>query len=415
MVCRSRLSVIVIRGIELILDLAAVNRLGGCAMSVLHKPVPSSATADQKRSVGMAAFLHRHPLVSAVAALLIGIAATSAGAGIGIRYLQKTGLTLQTVVGLACLLIGLVLLGYALTAAWKLLHRWWRLVLVPAGLAVLGVVYASAMAVVVTVVPPTALGAATPADEGLPYEEVTFTTSDGVDLSAWFVPSRNGAAVVLKHGAGSTRTATVRHAGVLADHGYGVLLMDARGHGRSGGDGMDFGWYGDQDTSAAVTFLTRQEGVVPSKIGVVGLSMGGEEAIGAAGADPRIQAVVAEGATGRTAADNEDIRPEDYATVLERGLDWYAYGLMDLLTDASPPASLRDSIAASDGTEFLLVAAGTVEKEVLAARSMRTAKPQRVQVWAVPGSDHMQGLGTAPQDWERRVVGFLDDQLQPRP
>lgn len=356
----------------------------------------------------------RHAPLSAVAAFFIGVAATSAGAGIGIRYLQKTGLTLQTVLGLATLLIGLMLLGYAARTAWKSLHRWWHLALLPAGLVVLAVVYASALAIAVTVVPPTELGAATPADEGLAYEEVTFTTSDGVDLSAWFVPSRNGAAVVLKHGAGSTRTATVRHAGVLADHGYGVLLMDARGHGRSAGEGMDYGWYGDPDTSAAVTFLTRRDGVVPSRIGVVGLSMGGEEAIGAAGADPRIKAVVAEGATGRTATDNEDIRPDDYATVLERGLDWYTFGLMDLFTDASPPASLRESVDAAGGTEFLIVAAGTVEKELLAADSMRAVDPRRVEVWTVPGSGHMQGLGTAPEDWERRVVGFLDGQLQPQ-
>jgi pimeloyl-ACP methyl ester carboxylesterase len=353
--------------------------------------------------------------VAAVAALFLGVAATAVGAGIGIRYLQKTGLTLQTVLGLASLLIGLVLLGYAGTRAWRSLDRWWRAVLVPAVLVVLVVVYASAMAVAVSVVPPTALGSATPADDGLSYEEVTFTTSDGVDLSAWYVPARNGAAVVLRHGAGSTRTATVRHAGVLADHGYGVLLVDARGHGRSGGEGMDYGWYGDQDTSAAVSFLARQDGVDPAKIAVVGLSMGGEEAIGAAGADPRIRAVVAEGATGRTSDDNEDIRPDDYAAVLERGLDWYTFGLMDLLADASPPASLRQSVAASGSTEFLLVVAGTVEKEALAADSMRSADPRRVEIWTVPGADHMQGLATAPQDWERRVVGFLDDQLQPRP
>ena len=235
------------------------------------------------------------------------------------------------------------------------------------------VVFSAAVAVTYAVVPPTALGAGTPADEGLQYRDVTFTTSDGVELSAWYVPSRNGAAVVLEHGSGSTRTATIRHAGVLARHGYGVLMMDARGHGRSGGAGMDIGWYGDQDTTAAVSFLTRQAGVVPTKIGVVGLSMGGEEAIGAAGVDSRIKAVVAEGATGRTAADNEDIRPQDYASTLERGLDWFMYGLTDLLTGASPPASLRSSVAAAENTEFLLVTAGTVAQEGLAAGSMRRA------------------------------------------
>ena len=84
------------------------------------------------------------------------------------------------------------------------------------------------------------------------------------------------------HGAGSTRSAVLGHAVVLARHGYSVLLFDARGHGRSAGRAMDFGWYGDEDVGGAVTFLAAQPGI--STIAAVGMSMGGEEAIGAAAA-----------------------------------------------------------------------------------------------------------------------------------
>ena len=352
--------------------------------------------------------------MGAVAALGVGMATTAIGAGIGIRYLQKTGPTLETVTGLALLALGLALLGYAVTVAWRALHAWWRLSLLPAAIVVVQLVFAAALAVMYAVVPPTSLGTGTPADQGLDYRDVSFSTSDGAELSAWWIPSRNDAAVVLKHGAGSTRSATIRHAGVLARHGYGVLMMDARGHGRSGGTGMDLGWYGDEDTAAAVTFLSSQDGVVPSKIGVVGLSMGGEEAIGAAGADPRIAAVVAEGATGRTASDNDDVRPQGYAAGVERGVDWFTYGLTDLLTGASPPLSLRSSVAAAVDTEFLLVVAGTEGEESAAAASLRSVDPRRVQVWTVPEAAHTQGLDTSPEEWERRVVGFLDDALQPQ-
>ena len=122
-------------------------------------------------------------------------------------------------------------------------------------------------------------------------------------LSGWYVPSRNGAAVVLLHGAGSTRSAVLPHAVVLADDGFGVLLYDARGHGRSQGRAMDFGWYGDLDVAAAVDFVAGQAGVEPGRVAALGLSMGGEEALGAAASDPRIRAVVAEGATTRVAGD----------------------------------------------------------------------------------------------------------------
>ena len=117
------------------------------------------------------------------------------------------------------------------------------------------------VAVAATNVPRTAVGLDTPRAHGLAYEDVTFSTADGVELSGWYVPSRNGAAVVLLHGAGSTRSAVLAHAVVLADDGFGVLLYDARGHGRSQGRAMDFGWYGDLDVAAAVDFVAGQAGV----------------------------------------------------------------------------------------------------------------------------------------------------------
>ena len=75
---------------------------------------------------------------------------------------------------------------------------------------------------------------------------------------------------MLLHGAGETRAATLPQADVLAHHGYGVLLLDARGHGDSGGRGMDAGWYGDDDVRAAVDFLVGRPGVDPGRIAVLG-------------------------------------------------------------------------------------------------------------------------------------------------
>lgn len=61
----------------------------------------------------------------------------------------------------------------------------------------------------------------------------------------------------------------------------------------------------------------------------------------------------------------------------------------------------------------LLLAAGTVEKETVLAASMRSADSQRAETWTVPGTAHTQGLETAPEEWKRRVVGFLDSHFPP--
>jgi len=137
-------------------------------------------------------------------------------------------------------------------------------------------------------------------------------TADGVRLSAWHVPSANGAAVVLRHGATSTRSNTLDEMVVLARHGYGVLATDARGHGRSGGMAMDWGWLGDLDTAAAVTYLSRRPRRRRAPHRCRGSLVGRRGSPRRSGADPRIRAVIAEGISGRgTVADDDLNLPND--------------------------------------------------------------------------------------------------------
>lgn len=312
------------------------------------------------------------------------------------------------------LVAGVVLAG---AAAWRLLtasrRRWWvltvPLLLVAAYLAA----WTVGQGVAASLPGHPALGDRTPADLGLTFEEATLRTSDGVDLAAWWVPSDNGAAVAVLHGAGSTRTDVLEQAAVLAERGYGVLLVDARGHGESEGRGMDLGWYGERDAKAAVDFLVARADLDPGRVGLLGLSMGGEEAIGAAGVDPRVAAVVAEGATNRVAADKAYLDRYGIRGRIQQGIDLVTYAVAGLLTAAPEPAPLRESVvaAAGRGARFLLIAAGEVETETLAAERLARAAPEAVEVWTVPGAGHVQGLRTDAAEWTRRVVGFLDATL----
>lgn len=241
--------------------------------------------------------------IARLGVLCTGLVAPAVGVGLGPRHHAAEGLGTGALTGYLLLAGGLVA---ALWAAGRVLRvtrrRWWAPVVALLLVATALALWTLGQAVAASFPPRPALDGRTPADIGLTYRDVTFPSSDGVELAGWYVPSRNGAAVVLMHGAGSTRSAVLDHARVLADHGYGVLLFDARGHGESAGRGMDFGWYGEQDASGAVDFLTQRPDVESGRIGLVGMSMGGEQAIGAAGADERVRAVVAEGATHRVAA-----------------------------------------------------------------------------------------------------------------
>ena len=112
-------------------------------------------------------------------------------------------------------------------------------------------------------------------DLRVPYESVMVTTSDSLELAALYVPSKNRAAVILFPGA--TRSDQAR---MLIRHGYGVLLIDPRGQGRSEGDTVR--WAGDRDLIGGVEYLRTRADVDPGRIGGFGFSVGGEILIEAA-------------------------------------------------------------------------------------------------------------------------------------
>jgi uncharacterized protein len=341
-----------------------------------------------------------------------GVVGTALGLGIGIPWLADGNTTAVSVASIVALVAGVILLMGAGVATVTANHGWWRALLLP-WIVVVGLgIFVLAVATAATNVSPTPTFDARPRSVGLVTQPVEMEASDGTILRGWYVPSSNGAAVVVRHGAGSNRASTLDHAAVLAANGYGVLMVDARGHGESDGRAMDFGWYGELDTQAAIDFLQRRPDVGFNRFAVLGLSMGGEEAIGAAGADPRIGAVVAEGATGRTADDRRWLSDEfGLRGLAQEQIDRVTYGLVDLFTSRRPPASLEQSIVLAAPTPVLLIAAGDVDSERIVSERLRAASPTSVQVWVVDDAGHVGGLATAPAAWEERVVSFLDDAL----
>jgi uncharacterized protein len=346
-------------------------------------------------------------------ALVLGIAGTAAGGGVAGVHLAKAGLDAAAVLAALVLVTGVFLLIWGAVALVRAIPGWWRLLAIPAALVLLWfVLYPVTMAVGAANEPPGPLGSATPATYGLTYHNVAFRTADGIRLSAWYVPARNGAAVVLLPGSGSTRTAVLPQAAVLAQHGYGALLLDGRGHGLSGGHAMDFGWWGNRDTAAAVSFLDRQPGVHAGKIAVLGESMGGEQALAAMGADPWIRAVVAEGVTGQQLADHGWL-PQGIDGILQRGMEWVQYTTAGLLSGAPRPMSIPGAIRAAAPRPALIIAGTVKPDEPIAARWFQAASPATVHVWVVPHAGHTQGLATAPRAWVTHVISFLNAVLHP--
>ncbi len=350
----------------------------------------------------------------ATACLVVGVVALFVGAPIGYSYGTTLGWSWRTLGGALAAFGGLTLVVIGLTVVVGSLRGWHKALVLPVVLVVAyGAGFPITMAVYATNMARPRLAHVTPADRGVTYEDASFTTNDGVRLSGWYIPSHNRGAVVVLHGASSTRTSVLDQAIVLARHGYGALLFDARGHGRSAGRAMEFGWYGDRDIAAAVDYLQHRADVDPTRIGALGESMGGEEAIGAMATNHALRAVVAEGATNRTSGDWTWL-PDTYGARgrLQLGVHWLTYHLADLLTDARQPITLRAAATAAAPRPILLITAGNVADEAHADAAIRSASPSNVEVWTVAGANHTGGLDAAPTDWTRRVTTFFDTALR---
>jgi uncharacterized protein len=119
----------------------------------------------------------------------------------------------------------------------------------------------------------------TPADEGLSFRELEMATDDGERLHGWSVQPRAHALghVLLFHGNGGNIADRVPLAALLSDAGFGVLLFDPRGYGRSSGRPGEQGTY--RDARAALDALLREPGVDPARIVYLGESLGAAMAL----------------------------------------------------------------------------------------------------------------------------------------
>jgi pimeloyl-ACP methyl ester carboxylesterase len=240
-----------------------------------------------------------------------------------------------------------------------------------------------------------------PPELGVPYENVTVTTADDLELSAAYVPSRNRAGILLFPGASRSDEARM-----LIAHGYGVLLLDPRGQGGSDGDTVR--WAGDDDLEAAVAYLQRRPDVDPDRIGAMGFSTGGEMLLRAAAESNTIHAVVSEGA-------GESVGETDVSGIVRLLVD-PSQAMMRAATTVfsnhMPPGPITDAIGSIAPRPLLLIYADPgIGGESTRQPVYFAAAGQPKSIWKVPGSDHTGGIDAQPLEYERRVVGFFDDAL----
>jgi fermentation-respiration switch protein FrsA (DUF1100 family) len=114
----------------------------------------------------------------------------------------------------------------------------------------------------------------TPDTAGLSYEDVSFKSSDGLNLSGWFIPAEDQIGVLLFcHGNAGNISHRLDSILLFNRLRLGVLIFDYRGYGKSGGAPSEIGTY--LDAEAAWNYLVHERKVPPHEIVVFGRSLGG--------------------------------------------------------------------------------------------------------------------------------------------
>ncbi|MDP9468475.1 MAG: alpha/beta fold hydrolase [Chloroflexota bacterium] len=245
---------------------------------------------------------------------------------------------------------------------------------------------------------------ATPADIGIAYEDVRFTTDDGVTLSGWLIPADRDtrAAVVLMHGYSWNRLPWLAGFVPWLQRQYHVLQFDFRGHGGSDDALITLGTLEQRDVAAAVHFLAGR-GLGP--IALMGISMGGSVAIMAA-PDLPVAAVVADAAYA-------DLRDPISNRMREAGYPLVRLGSRLVVGAASLRARVRlrspiHRVARIAPRGLLLIAPAddrTVSPEQ--SRRMFEAAGEPKELLWVEGAGHSEAHAAAPEVYERRVLDFL--------
>jgi dipeptidyl aminopeptidase/acylaminoacyl peptidase len=259
-----------------------------------------------------------------------------------------------------------------------------------------------------------AIAAAVRDDFHAELQDVSISASDGAVLKGWYIHPRdyNGNAVVLLHGITDNREGVAGYGQLLLEHGYAVLLPDARRHGESGGELATYGTKEADDIHRWVSWVFQHD--PPQCVYGFGESYGAALVLQSLAVENRFCAVAAESpfSTAREMSFERVSGPLHLPSWFGRTLGhpaiWSAvvyarlrYGV-DLL-QPSPLAAVRSSKVP------VLLIHGQADRSIAPRHSqlIAAAGPDHVELWLVPHAGHTMAWAAAHQEFESRLLGWF--------
>ncbi len=259
-------------------------------------------------------------------------------------------------------------------------------------------------------------------------EEVRFPTSDGLELAGTYYRTSAGTrrgVLVFCHEYLGDRHSAYEYVGSLRRDGFDLFAFDCRNHGDSQGEPgyQIIQWVSDRevtDLRGALEYLRSREDADPAGVALFGVSRGGGTVLCVASQEPRVWAVVTDGAFPSRSTMLHYVRR--WAGILVR--PWLLRLMPDIALRYATWAARRrlshdlkrrfPSIERAAGRiaprPWLAIHGGRdayIEPSILEELVSRAGSASTTTVWIVPKAKHNQCQATEPAEYRRRVTEFL--------
>ena len=251
-------------------------------------------------------------------------------------------------------------------------------------------------------------------------EEVSFkSVGDALKISGWFFPAHAetpAPTIVLCHGIWTGRRECLPLALRFQAAGYNVLTFDFRAHGLSEGRFTSVGHHETNDVLGAVAYVKSRAEVDPSKIGVIGFSMGAAASIQAAARCQDIAALVADSAY----ANFVDAARYSFSLITRvphfpmapMAMRW-AKWLVNVDANQLRPVDAIGRIAPRP----VLIAHGELDEivPVRHAHNLFKAAGEPKELWIHPAAHHVGARDIDTEGYFARIARFMRESLSVAP
>ncbi|MFD1739798.1 alpha/beta hydrolase [Bacillus salitolerans] len=250
--------------------------------------------------------------------------------------------------------------------------------------------------------------------EGKQFDSAEVISEDGLKLSAIFLKNEhsNGKAVILAHGYKGNNTQMPGITKYYYELGYNILKPDARGHGKSEGDYIGYGWHDRKDYQIWIDYLIDKKKA--KNIFLHGFSMGAATVLMTSGEELPIEVKGIISDSGYTSVHEELSHQLKYL---------YRLPAFPIMQVTSIVTTLRAGYSFTEASAIEQVKKNSLplfiihgDKDELVptemANELYEAAGENKEIWIVPGAGHTEGYTVAEAEYQARLKDFLRNAIQ---